>query len=59
MPQSELASVGVLADSYGWVRFAADFRRTPGCLGARRCPGVPEARVPGGCPGVPYSPIAL
>eukprot|EP00959_Pyramimonas_sp_CCMP1952_P041861 875591-Pyramimonas_sp.AAC.1 len=39
---SEFASVGVLADSCGKMRFATDFRGPPWCLGARvpRCPGA-------------------
>eukprot|EP00959_Pyramimonas_sp_CCMP1952_P186952 3909383-Pyramimonas_sp.AAC.1 len=57
IPQSELASVGVLADAHAQVRFVADFGGRPRCPGAR-LPGCPGARMPGGSR-VPGWPSAL
>eukprot|EP00959_Pyramimonas_sp_CCMP1952_P272705 5700937-Pyramimonas_sp.AAC.1 len=36
-----------IMDSYGWVRFVADFGGRPGCPGAQGCPGARVPRCPG------------
>eukprot|EP00959_Pyramimonas_sp_CCMP1952_P408698 8565206-Pyramimonas_sp.AAC.1 len=59
VPQSELTSVVVVADSYGWVEGVAEFGGRPGCPGALGCLEVPGGarRCPGepGCPGARVS----